>query len=142
MRDPRTIYDALGLEGFDLLTRRFYEGVAGDPLLRPLYPDADLEPARQRLMLFLVQYFGGPTTYSDQRGHPRLRMRHLPFAIGRPQRDAWLTHMRAALEALAPEPDVAQAMDRYFEDAATFLMNRSEHGQSAAIQTQEGLRGY
>jgi hemoglobin len=124
--DPRTIYAIVGQAGFDRLTAAFYEGVAADPLLRPLYPEDDLEPARRRLALFLAQYFGGPTTYSDERGHPRLRMRHVAFPIDQARRDAWLRHMTAALDALAPEPAVRAAMQRYFEDAATFLVNRAE----------------
>src|SRR5205807_343770 len=97
MKDPRTIYAELGDEGFEELTKGFYDGVAEDPVLRPLYPGSDLEPARHRLKLFLIQYFGGPTTYSDERGHPRLRIRHVPFAIGPAERDAWVRHMRAGL---------------------------------------------
>lgn len=123
-RDPRTIYAEIGAEGFDRLTAAFYAGVAEDPLLRPLYPEPDLEPARQRLALFLIQFFGGPTTYSDQRGHPRLRMRHLPFSIDQAARDAWMRHMTAALDSLELAPDVDEAMRRYFEDAATFMINR------------------
>jgi hemoglobin len=126
MKDPRTVYAELGDDGFDRLTRAFYAGVSEDALLRPLYPDADLEPARQRLTLFLIQYFGGPTTYSDERGHPRLRMRHVPFSIGAAERDAWLRHMLAALDGLGVAPDTRDALARYFADAATFLMNRAE----------------
>src|SRR5262249_45053693 len=81
MIDPRSIYAVLGRDGFERLTTAFYQGVAGDPLLGPLYRGEELEPARRRLALFLMQYFGGPTTYSDERGHPRLRMRHLAFPI-------------------------------------------------------------
>jgi hemoglobin len=124
--DPRTIYATIGEEAFHQLTAKFYEGVAQDPLLRPLYPEEDLEPARRRLALFLIQYFGGPTTYSDERGHPRLRMRHVPFPIGQAQRDAWMTHMGAGLDALEVAPEVKAAMRRYFEDAATFLINRQD----------------
>ncbi|HEX2035275.1 MAG TPA: globin [Chloroflexota bacterium] len=122
--DARTIYEAAGgAETFHRLVDRFYEGVAGDPVLRPLYPD-DLSTSRRHLALFLMQYFGGPATYSGERGHPRLRMRHLPFPIGQAQRDAWMRHMRDAVEsAELPEPVSAALLD-YFERAATFLMNR------------------
>ena len=126
MKDPRTIYAELGDEGFEQLTRAFYAGVADDPVLRRWYTDADLEPARRRLKLFLIQYFGGPTTYSDERGHPRLRMRHVPFPIDQARRDAWMRHMTAALDSLALAPEVDAAMRRYFDDAATFLINRAE----------------
>jgi hemoglobin len=124
--DPRSIYSLLGEEGFNRLTDAFYQGVAGDPLLRPLYPEQELEPARRRLALFLMQYFGGPTTYSDERGHPRLRMRHVAFPIDQARRDAWMRHMTAAMDSLGLAPDVRAAMQRYFEDAATFLVNRAE----------------
>jgi hemoglobin len=126
MIDPRSIYAVLGQDGFDRLTAAFYAGVAGDPLLRPLYPSDDLEPARRRLALFLMQYFGGPTTYSDERGHPRLRMRHVAFPIDQARRDAWMRHMTAAMDSLELAPDVRATMQRYFEDAATFMVNRTE----------------
>ena len=125
MIDPRSIYGILGQEGFNRLTAAFYEGVAADPLLRPLYPQEELEPARRRLALFLMQYFGGPATYSDERGHPRLRMRHVPFPIDQTRRDAWMGHMSAAIDSLDLAPEVEAAMRRYFEDAATFLINQA-----------------
>jgi hemoglobin len=137
MKDPRTIYAELGDEGFDRLTRVFYAGVAEDPLLRRWYGEGDLEPARRRLMLFLIQFFGGPTTYSDERGHPRLRIRHVPFAIGQAERDAWVRHMRAGLDQLELAPDTREAMERYFEDAATFLVNRRE-GEPERIPLRAG----
>jgi hemoglobin len=124
--DPRSVYTILGPDGFNRLTAAFYEGVASDPLLRPLYPEEELEPARRRLALFLMQYFGGPTTYSDERGHPRLRMRHFAFPIDQARRDAWMRHMTAALDSLELAPDVRATMQRYFEDASTFLVNRAE----------------
>ena len=98
--DGQTLYDAVGGEPFFVrLVDAFYDGVADDPVLLRLYPEApDLTGARQRLRLFLVQYWGGPTTYSDERGHPRLRMRHMPFHIGGEERDRWLTHMLAAVD--------------------------------------------
>src|SRR3954451_17650356 len=96
-----TFYDAVGgEETFRRLVDRFYEGVASDPPLRAIYPEEDLGPAAERLTLFLMQYWGGPRTYSETRGHPRLRMRHHPFAVTPIQRDRWLTHMRVAVEEL------------------------------------------
>ena len=103
-----TLYDAVGgEETFVRLVGGFYDRVREDAVLRPLYPEDELEAAEVRLRMFLVQYWGGPTTYSEQRGHPRLRRRHIPFAIGAAERDAWLHNMRAALDdvALAPEHD-------------------------------------
>ena len=94
MVSPDFFARAGGEQTFRLLVDRFYAGVAMDPLLRPLYPEEDLAPAADRLALFLIQYWGGPTTYSQTRGHPRLRMRHAPFVIGAAERDAWLRHMR------------------------------------------------
>ena len=103
-----TFYDAVGgHETFVALVRRFYEGVAADPPLRALYPEEDLGPAEERLRMFLEQYWGGPTTYSEQRGHPRLRMRHAPFAVTPEMRDRWLTHMRDAVDSLDLAPDHA-----------------------------------
>ena len=113
-----------GTPFFEALVARFYEGVADDPELRPLYPEADLAPAQHRLTLFLIQYWGGPRTYDDERGHPRLRMRHTPFAIGPEERDHWLTHMRAAVASLEPEPDIREALEAYFETAAESMRNR------------------
>jgi hemoglobin len=96
-----TFYEAVGgAETFRRLVDRFYAGVADDPILRPLYPDEDWAEAPGRLRMFLEQYWGGPRTYSEQRGHPRLRMRHAPFAIGPRERDAWLARMRAAMDEL------------------------------------------
>jgi hemoglobin len=96
----QSFYDAIGGEPvFRALIARFYAEVATDDVLRALYPEDDLGPAEERLRLFLMQYWGGPTTYSDERGHPRLRMRHAPFRIGPPQRDAWLRAMRVAVDA-------------------------------------------
>ena len=109
---------------FEALVGRFYEGVATDAILRPLYPEADLAPATRRLTLFLVQYWGGPRTYDEERGHPRLRQRHFPFAIDAVARDRWLVHMRAAIADAAPPDDVAAELDRYFEMAAEAMRNR------------------
>jgi hemoglobin len=120
-----TLYElAGGMPFFERLVGRFYEGVDGDPLLRPLYAEEDLDPARRRLTLFLAQYWGGPRTYEEERGHPRLRMRHVPFAIGPIERDRWLVHMRAAVTELAPPSDVADQLERYFAMAAEAMRNR------------------
>ncbi|UGQ09751.1 globin [Yinghuangia sp. ASG 101] len=119
-----TFYDAVGgEETFVKLVHRFYEGVRADPLLRPMYPDEDLAGAEERLRLFLMQYWGGPRTYSDRRGHPRLRMRHVPFAVTPAARDAWLRHMRAAVDDLAlAEPYRSQLWD-YMVYAADSMVN-------------------
>jgi hemoglobin len=120
-----TLYDrAGGMPFFEALVGRFYESVATDEILRPLYPDADLAPAARRLTLFLAQYWGGPRTYDEERGHPRLRQRHFPFAIDAAARDRWLVLMRAALAEVAPPPDVAAEFDRYIEMAAEAMRNR------------------
>jgi hemoglobin len=117
-------FDAVGGEPtFRRLVDRFYEGVAKDPLLRPMYPEEDLGPAADRLTLFLMQYWGGPKTYSAGRGHPRLRMRHAPYQVGPAARDAWLLHMREAVDSLElPEPYHATLWD-YLERAAYFMVN-------------------
>jgi hemoglobin len=121
-----SLYERVGGEPFFFaLVDAFYAGVEGDRLLRPLYP-RDLAGPRRRLALFLIQYWGGPDTYSQERGHPRLRMRHFRFPIGQAQRSAWLSHMRAAVQASgASARDAAMLMD-YFESAATSLLNRPE----------------
>jgi hemoglobin len=120
-----TVYDRVGgMPFFEHLVDRFYDGVAADPVLRPVYPERDLTGARHRLTLFLAQYWGGPRAYDEERGHPRLRMRHFPFAIGPAERDRWLVHMRAAIADLAPPTDVAEALDRYFDNAAEAMRNR------------------
>ena len=120
-----TLYErAGGMPFFERLVGRFYDAVATDPILRPLYPEADLSGAQRRLTLFLAQYWGGPRTYDDERGHPRLRMRHAPFVIDVAARDRWLTLMRAALAAEAPAADVAAQLDGYLEMAAEAMRNR------------------
>lgn len=111
-----------GADWFDALTSRFYDAVATDPVLRPLYPD-DLEAGRVHLRDFLVQYWGGPTDYSDARGHPRLRMRHVPFVIGTAERDAWFAHMAAAVRGGDLSPEDESEMLAYFANAATHLIN-------------------
>jgi len=121
----RSVYELAGGEPvFRLLIQRFYARVATDPVLRAVYPEEDLAAATERLTLFLVQYWGGPATYSEQRGHPRLRMRHQPFAIGQAERDAWLGHMTAAVESLDLAPAVRKALLDYFETASTAMINR------------------
>jgi hemoglobin len=123
--EPASLYErAGGTPFFEALVGRFYEGVESDPALRPIYPEADLAGARRRLTLFLVQYWGGPTTYGEERGHPRLRMRHAPFEIGPAERDRWLVHMRAAIAELRPAPDVAAELERYISVAAEAMRNR------------------
>ena len=123
MDRPPTLFDRVGgAHWFDELTTRFYDAVAGDPILRPLYPD-ELVAARVHLRDFLMQYWGGPTDYSDSRGHPRLRMRHMPFVIGAAERDAWFAHMAAAVRAGGLAPDDEAEMLGYFANAATHLMN-------------------
>ena len=119
-----TLYEAVGgEETFTRLVRRFYEEVAADPVLRAVYPTEDLEPAEVHLRLFLIQYWGGPATYNELRGHPRLRMRHVHFHIGETERDLWLKHMRTALDELAlPAPLDAQLWD-YLVMAAHSLVN-------------------
>jgi hemoglobin len=120
-----TFYEAVGgAPTFERLVARFYEGVAADPVLRPLYPEPDLAAAEERLRLFLMQYWGGPTTYSDTRGHPRLRMRHAPFAIGPAERDAWLRHMTGAVESLELPPGLEAQLLSYLQGAAEAMMNR------------------
>lgn len=125
MKLDRTLFELAGGEPtFRLLVERFYARVATDPVLRPVYPEQDLAGATERLTLFLIQYWGGPQTYSEQRGHPRLRMRHVPFAIGQRERDAWLGHMTAAVESLALAPQVRKALVDYFESASTAMINQ------------------
>jgi hemoglobin len=113
-----------GQDTFYRLTRRFYEGVAADPVLRPVYPSRDLGPAEERLRLFLMQYWGGPRTYSERCGHPRLRMRHAHFAIGEAERDAWLRHMRTALDELHLDASHSTQLWDYLVMAAHSLVNK------------------
>jgi hemoglobin len=125
---PSLFFRAGGSEFFDRLVAAFYRGVADDDVLAPLYPDyPDFRPAQRRLSLFLQQYWGGPTTYSDERGHPRLRMRHLPFRVGPRERDRWLTHMTAAIEetcaGLDDGDEIARELLGYFVPAAEHLRN-------------------
>ena len=128
MKDSVSVFDQIGGDGFFReLVENFYQGVSQDPLLRPMYPEGDLTEAKEKLRLFLVQYWGGPTTYSQTRGHPRLRMRHMPFVIDETARDAWLTHMLAALFKAANDfganEEVQEQMRAYFEMAANGMVN-------------------
>jgi hemoglobin len=119
-----TFFDAIGGEAtFRRLVRRFYQGVAEDELLRPMYPEEDLGPAEERFALFLMQYWGGPRTYSEERGHPRLRMRHAPFKVDRAAHDAWLRHMRTALDELALPEDAERQLWDYLTYAAASMIN-------------------
>ena len=113
-----------GSQFFDRLVERFYEGVATDDVLLPLYTEqSDLSGAKERLTLFLQQYWGGPTTYSDERGHPRLRQRHFPFVIGELERDRWMVHMMAAVDELSPNDSVHQQLAEYMAMASTAMIN-------------------
>ena len=124
MTPDSTLFERVGGRDFFVrLIERFYESVAVDPVLRPIYPE-DLEPPKAHLAGFLAQYWGGPPQYTAERGSPRLRMRHAPFAIGREERDIWVRHMRAALESVDVSAEDAAQLSEYFEDTATFLMNR------------------
>lgn len=120
---PNSLYALVGGEAwFVALVDRFYAGVETDPVLRPLYPD-DLTDSKAHMAGFLVQYWGGPHTYSDERGHPRLRMRHAAFAIDEQARDAWIRHMHDAVRAATLEPEVEEQVLAYFDNAATHLIN-------------------
>ncbi len=120
-----SLYEAVGgEETFRRLVHRFYQGVAEDPELRAVYPSRDLGPAEEHLRLFLIQYWGGPGTYNELRGHPRLRMRHAHFAIGEAERDAWLRHMRAAMDDLALDEALDRQLWDYLVMAAHSLVNQ------------------
>jgi hemoglobin len=112
-----------GHDTFDALVRKFYEGVANDPVLRPMYPDDELDGAIWRLTAFLEQYWGGPGTYSEERGHPRLRMRHNAFAVTPEARDRWLFHMTAAVESLELAPMDREELMDYLDRAAQAMVN-------------------
>lgn len=122
------LYEAVGgMPFFERLVDGFYDGVVADDVLAPLYPTDDIDGARHRLTLFLAQYWGGPTTYSEERGHPRLRMRHMPFHIGPLERDHWLGHMTAAIEVACSHRDVPDGIDEvllgYFIPTAENMRN-------------------
>jgi hemoglobin len=122
--ETQTFFEQVGGEPtFRRLVHTFYQGVAADPELRAMYPEEDLGPAEERLALFLMQYWGGPRTYSDERGHPRLRMRHAPFAVDRAAHDAWLRHMRAAVDELGLAPGHEQQLWDYLTYAAASMVN-------------------
>jgi hemoglobin len=125
MREQVTFYEAVGgEETFRRLVAHFYQGVAGDPVLRAVYPEEDLADAEERLRLFLIQYWGGPATYNERRGHPALRMRHARFAIGPAERDAWLRHMTAAIDSLDLPKDLSAPLRDYVTTAAHALTNQ------------------
>ncbi len=129
MREPARpgpeFYERVGgHETFARLVHRFYEGVADDPPLRALYPEEDLAPAERRLLMFLEQYWGGPHTYSEERGHPRLRIRHAPFEVTAQARERWLRHMLPSLDALGLGPEDDAALRDYLVRASDFLVNR------------------
>ena len=122
-----TFYDEIG--GYPTIAKivdRFYEGVAQDEVLRPIYPEQDLGPAADRFTKFLAQYWGGPSTYSDERGHPRLRMRHAPFKVNPQARDHWLLHFRAGLDAANLTPEQDEKFWDYVTHAAQFMVNSFE----------------
>ena len=122
----QTLYERLGPEAFDQLTRVFYEQVVADPLLMPMYPEEDLAPAERRLRMFLEQYWGGPDTYQQERGHPRLRMRHFPFKIGPNAKAAWLSAMRVAVNSLELSPLDDAELWGYLDRAAQAMQNSLE----------------
>jgi len=123
----QTVYELVGGEQFFTdLTADFYRHVEADPELRALYPEEDLGPAERRLRLFLMQYWGGPSTYNDERGHPRLRMRHFPYPIDSAMRNRWLSAMGAALRDRGLPPDLEETMWRYFTMAAVSMENVDE----------------
>ena len=132
--EPESMYDRMGGHAtFERLVAKFYEGVRSDPPLRELYPEEDLGPAEVRLRMFLEQYWGGPTTYSEQRGHPRLRMRHMPYAVTPTQRDRWLHHMLAAVDSIDLDEELDSVLREYLTRAAWSLVN-SEEGQAAPFE--------
>ena len=119
-----SFYDDIGgHQTFVALVHSFYQGVAADQPLRALYPDPELAAAEHRLLMFLEQYWGGPTTYGDERGHPRLRMRHHPYPVTPDMRDRWLQHMRAAVDSLELAPEHELTLWAYLERAAHSLVN-------------------
>ena len=125
--EPRTFYDAVGGEAtFARLVHEFYTGILDDSVLGPLYAESDPSAAEERLRMFLVQYWGGPRTYSEQRGHPRLRMRHVAFRVGRRERDAWLRRMRAAMDTISLPQEADEMLWNYLVMAADSLVNAPE----------------
>jgi hemoglobin len=128
MSDEVSLYQEVGGSDFFVeLVNKFYEGVINDEVIISLYPDRnDLVGAKERLSLFLIQYWGGPTTYSDERGHPRLRQRHFPFAIGERERDHWLMHMQGAIDAMPTSDSVRTRLSEYMSNAAQHLVNTGQ----------------
>jgi hemoglobin len=122
--EEQHVYAAIGQAGFERLADAFYRQVPSDDVLGPMYPSHDLEGAKQRLRDFLIFRFGGPQTYLEERGHPRLRMRHAPFAIGQAARDRWLQLMTRAVEAAALPEEPRQILESFFDSTTTFLKNR------------------
>jgi hemoglobin len=134
--DQQSFYDAVGgHETFRTIVSRFYQQVRDDEILRPLYPEDELDAAEERLLLFLEQYWGGPRTYSEQRGHPRLRMRHAPFRVGIAERDAWLRQMRRAVDSLNLDPADDATLWNYLERAAFFMVNVEEEAPGRQFLT-------
>jgi hemoglobin len=126
-QSPISFYDQVGGHVFfERFVDVFYAGVADDPVLRPMYPEGDLAPARDRMLMFLEQYWGGPTTYSEQRGHPRLRMRHGSFHVDPDARDRWLAHMRRAVDAVELPPILEATLWDYLTRAAHAMVNTFE----------------
>ena len=124
MAEAQTFYEEIGgFETFRRIVAKFYEGVAADPVLKPMYPEEDLGPAEERFLLFLTQYWGGPTTYSEQRGHPRLRMRHAPFEVTPLAAEHWLRHFRAGLDEAGLTPEQGAQFWEYVTHAAKFMVN-------------------
>jgi len=122
---PRSIFDVVGEDGVARLVEGFYRRVPSDEVLGPMYPEHDLAGAERRLCDFLVYRLGGPARYVEERGHPRLRMRHAPFAIDRAARDRWMAHMDASLAECDLDPRVREALHAFLGDVATFLVNRA-----------------
>ncbi len=125
---PRSLYEIVGEHGFERLTQAFYARVPGDEILGPMYPADEIDAARIRLRDFLVGRFGGPQRYIQQRGHPRLRMRHMPFPIDRKARDRWMELMTLALGEAELDSQARGVLLRYFADTATFMINRAPAG--------------
>ena len=123
MPADENIFTLIGEAGFTRLVAEFYSRVKTDDLLGPLYPQDDFENAERRLRDFLIQRFGGPTHYSDQRGHPRLRMRHAPFAVNLAARNRWMHLMHQAMAAVKLDPPIEAMLEKYFQDTATFMIN-------------------
>ena len=137
-KQQATPYELMGgAPFFDALVRRFYEGIADDTVLRPMYPEGDLAPAERRLRMFLAQYWGGPTDYSDERGHPRLRLRHAPYPVDDVARQHWLAHMRLALDITIADQGLAPVLEdelwRYMIGAAQAMVNSPGPGPDGVL---------